>query len=65
MRFMATLLSNLVDNLTVGIHKSRCKDCDCFLEYGSGKNSLTKYILQNISYVYLAIKNIQTGLMKN
>ena len=65
MRFMATLLSNLVDNLMVGIHKSRCKDFDCFLEYKSGKNSLTKYILQNISYVYLAIKNIQTGLVKN
>ena len=58
MRFMATLF-------TVGIHKSRCNDCDCFLEYESGKNSLTKYVLQNISYVYSAIKNIQTGLMKN
>ena len=65
MRFMTALLSNLVDNLTVGIHKNRCKDCDCFLGYESGKNSLTKYILQNISYVYLAIKNIETGLMKN
>ena len=25
-RFMATLLSNLVDNLTEGIHKIKCKD---------------------------------------
>ena len=31
--FMATSLSNLVDNLTEGIHKIKCKDCDCFLEY--------------------------------
>ena len=30
-RFMASSLSNLVDNLAEGIHKIRCKDCDCFL----------------------------------
>ena len=30
-RFMATSLSNLVDNLTEEIHKIKCKDCDCFL----------------------------------
>ena len=29
--FMATSLSKLVDNLTEGIHKIKCKDCDCFL----------------------------------
>ena len=27
-RFMATSLSNLVDNLTEGVHKIKCKDCD-------------------------------------
>ena len=27
-RFMATSLSNLVDNLTEVIHKVKCKDCD-------------------------------------
>ena len=32
-RFMASSLSNLVDNLAKGIHKIKCKDCDCFLEY--------------------------------
>ena len=31
-RFMATSLSNLVDNLAEGIHKIKCEDCDCFLE---------------------------------
>ena len=31
-RFMATSLSNLVDNLTEGIRKIKCKDCDCFLK---------------------------------
>ena len=34
-RFMITSLSNLVDNLAEGIHKIKCKDCDCFLEYQS------------------------------
>ena len=32
-RFMASSLSNLVDNLAEGIHKIKFKDCDCFLEY--------------------------------
>ena len=42
-RFMTTSLSNLVDNLTEGIHKIKCKDCDYFLEYESVKDNLIKY----------------------
>ena len=42
-RFMATSLSNLVDNLTEGIDKIKCKYCDCFLEYGSIKDNLINY----------------------
>ena len=57
-RFMATPLSNLVDNLTERIHKIKCKDCDCFHEYESVKNSSV-----NIN-AYLAIK-IQTKLMRS
>ena len=34
---MANSLSNLVDNLTEGIHKIECKDCDCILEYETVK----------------------------
>ena len=30
-RFMETSLSNLVDNLTEGIRKIKCNDCDCFI----------------------------------
>ena len=30
--FMANSLLNLVNNLTEGIHKINCKDCNCFLE---------------------------------
>ena len=41
-RFMATSLSNLVDNLTKGIHKITCKDCHYFLEYESVKDNLIK-----------------------
>ena len=40
---MSSSLSNLVDNLTEGIHKSKCKNCDCFLEYQSFKDDLIKH----------------------
>ena len=40
---MASSLSNLVDNIAEGTHKIKCKDCDCFLEYESVKDNLTKY----------------------
>ena len=40
---MARSSSNLVDNLAKGIHKIKCKDCDCFLEYESVKDNLIKY----------------------
>ena len=42
-RFMASSLSNLFDNLLDGIHKIKCKDCDCFPEYESVKDNLIKY----------------------
>ena len=41
--FMATSLSNLVDNLEKRIHKIKNKDCDFFLEYKHVKNNLIKY----------------------
>ena len=41
-RFMATSLSNVLDNLAEGIQKIKCKDCDCFVEYESAKNNLIK-----------------------
>ena len=40
---MASSLSNFVDILTEGIHKVKCKDCDCFLEYETVKDDLIKY----------------------
>ena len=41
--FMASSLSNLVDSLIEWIHKVKCKDCDCFLEYESLKGNSIKY----------------------
>ena len=40
---MATSSSNLVDNLTEGIHKIKYKNCDCCLENESVKDNLIKY----------------------
>ena len=40
---MTTSFSNLVDNLAEGIHKIKCEDCDCFLEYESVKDNLIEY----------------------
>ena len=42
-RFMASSLSNLVNNLTEGIDKIKCKDCDSFLDYKVVKNNLIKH----------------------
>ena len=39
---MATSLSNLVNNLTKGVHKNECRDCDCFLGYEIVKDNLIK-----------------------
>ena len=40
---MESPLSHLVDNIAEGIHKIKCKDCDCFLEYEGVKDNLIKY----------------------
>ena len=49
---MATSLSNLVDKLTEGIHKIKCKDCNVFLEYESVNDNFIKckYLSCNKDY---------------
>ena len=58
-RFLASSLSNLVNNLSEGIHRIKCKlgrddkkcetcaikykYCDCFLEYANFKDDLIEY----------------------
>ena len=54
---MATSLSNFVDNLTERIHKIKCKDCDCFLEYESVKGNLIKYKCTSCNKDYSNIIN--------
>ena len=42
-RFLETSFSNLVDNFTEGIHKTKCKYCDFFIEYESVKVNSIRY----------------------
>ena len=35
---MSSLLSNLFDNLSEGIHNDRCKDCKSCLDYTTNKD---------------------------
>ena len=44
MRLMATSLNKLVDNLSERIHKTKCEECYCFLEYESIKDNSIKYV---------------------
>ena len=41
---MASSLSNLIDNLAEEIHKTKCKDYDCFLEHDSVNGNLIKEV---------------------
>ena len=42
MRYMGASLSKLIDNLTEGIHKIKCKDCGCFLKQENVMDNLRK-----------------------
>ena len=41
--FVASLLSNLADNLAEELDQVKCKDCNCFLKYESVTDNLIKY----------------------
>ena len=41
--FMRASLSKLVDNLKEEIHRTKCRNWDCFLEYESVKDNLIIY----------------------
>ena len=51
-RFMSSLLSKLVDNLSEGIHNNKCSDCESNLDYIKIKNEklLLKYFNCNSYY---------------
>ena len=60
-RFMSTSLSNLVDNLSDGIHnKEKSKDCDSNCEYISLSKKVDYYL-----NVLVVKKDIQKSLIKN
>ena len=40
-RFMSSSLSNLVDNLSEGLHNDKCADYKSYLEYISTKDELS------------------------
>ena len=40
-------------NLAEGIHKTKCKDCNCFLEYVSVKGNFIKYKCLSCNKDYL------------
>ena len=40
---MPSSLPNLIDNLNKGIHKTKCKGCNCFFEYETVKDHLIKH----------------------
>ena len=56
-RFMANSLSNLVDNLTEGIHNIKCKGCGCFLEYKRVNGNLIIYKCLSCNKCYLKKHN--------
>ena len=61
-RFIGSSLKNPVDNLAKGIHKIKCKYCDCFLEYEIVKDDLIKckYLYCNEDY----LSNLDEALKK-
>ena len=50
---MASLLSNLVNNLAEGIHKIKCKGCNCFFEYKSVSDRLIKHTYLSCNKTFL------------
>ena len=48
--FLASSLSNPVDNFAEGIHKIKCKDYDYFLEYQSVKDNKNKFLFWSKDY---------------
>ena len=42
-RYIASSLSSLLDNLAERIHKIKCKYCDCFFEYENVKGNSVNY----------------------
>ena len=55
--FMGTSLSKLVDNLKEEIHRTKCRNWDCFLEYESVKDNLIIYKFLSCNRDYSSMLN--------
>ena len=66
-RFLVSLLSYLVDNLAEGIHKIKCKDYNCFLEYKCVNDNLIKYkcLTRNKNYSNKIDEKLKNKRFKN
>ena len=54
---MGTSLSKLVDNLKEEIHRTKCRNWDCFLEYESVKDNLIIYKFLSCNRDYSSMLN--------
>ena len=61
-RFMSSLLSKLVDNLSEGIHNNKCVDCNSCLDYIKIKNK--KLLLKCFNYNVYYRKKFNKDLIK-
>lgn len=55
-RFMASSLSNLADNLAEGLHESKCKDCKSILEHMKTQDGLLTFKCVNCYKTYEKMK---------
>ena len=55
--FMGTSLSKLVDNLKEEIHRTKCRNWDCFLEYESVKDNFIIYKFLSCNRDYSSMLN--------
>ena len=60
-KFMASYLLNPGNDLSKGIHRTKCKYCDCFLEYANFKDDLLqqKCLCFNKNYQQKFDKNLK------
>ena len=50
-RFLASSLSRLADNLAQGLHNSKCKDCKLYLQYVNVKDGLLSATVQIVTKI--------------
>ena len=62
--FMSSSLSNLVDNLSEGLHNDRCIDCKSCLDYMTTKDE-QRSCTQLIFRCFRCKKYYEKGLIKN